>query len=152
MTKTLVWDLSDTTVLVLQGLQAVLAAAYVEYPPTNGTAAAAQELARELQALVAASGAVANGALAAKPAVPFKAPPGAPQPQPLPLGVALADAAAVKEAVRRAAGPCSRGILRHLASVVAAVKAGGIKVGHLKDVPIAAMLDSAATWPLHHRG
>lgn len=133
-------EMSDAALLVLQGLQAVLAAAYVEFPPTNGTAAAAQELAQELQALLAASGASANGAPAPKPAFPFKAPPGAPQAQPLPLSVGAADAAAVKEAVRRAAGPCSRGILRHLASVVAAVKIGGIKVGLDKCMPVAVVL------------
>ncbi len=104
----------------------MLAAAYIESPPTNGTAAAAQELARDLQGLLAAADAPVNGA--AKPAVPFTAAPGAPRQQPMLLSVGAAEAAAVKEAVRRAAGPCSRGILRHLASVVTAVRTGGIKV------------------------
>lgn len=111
----------------MQGLQAILAAAHVEFPPTNGTAAAAQELARDLQSLLSAAGTAAVPA--GKPAAPFKVAPGALwQQQPLPLSVSAADAAALKEAVRHAAGPCSRGILRHLASVVAAVKSGGIKV------------------------
>lgn len=104
----------------------MLAAAYVESPPTKGTAAAAQDLVRDLQGLLAAAGTSVSAA--AKPVAPFKPAPGAPPQSQLLLSVSAEEAAAVKEAVRRAAGPCSRGILRHLASVVAAVKAGGIKV------------------------
>lgn len=123
-----------------QGLQAVLAAAYTESPPANGTAAAAQELICDLQSLLTAVPDAAAALPLAKPEPPSRVPstlPGGPHQrrEVLALRVGAAGAAAVKEAVRRAAGPCSRGILRHLEAVVSAVKAGGIKVRHLPPLP-----------------
>ena len=116
-------------------MAAIQAAAGGALPMSNGTAGALQALLADLASLCAGPG--SNGALplpaaprlggarsgTARPAAPQQA-----QQQHLVLEVGAGDAGLIREAVVQAAGPPARGILRHLAGVVAAVKTGGVKV------------------------
>ena len=59
------------------------------------------------------------------------------------MQVTRADAAEVKAAVISAGGVSSRGVLRHLAAVVSAVRSGGVKASccpPLEPTPATAML------------
>ena len=100
-------------------MQAGIASATAGMTPARSAATATQDILRKLQSLHVL-----------QPLVNGKAPVASPGSQ-LRMEVSLENASAIKEAVRRGAGPCSRGILRHLQPVVSALEAGGIKVGPL---------------------
>jgi hypothetical protein len=92
--------------------------------PSRGMIPAAQDLMRKLQALLDSElPAVYGTAVAADEVHALSG-----GQKKLSLEVSPACVTAVKVAVRRAAGPCSRGILRHLDDVVSAVRTGGVKV------------------------